>query len=87
MNTQLTKFFSGLTKEDISNKYYNATSNACIKEVVLVEEACPYIEALNNHIDNRVEEIDREFNYRMHKLAKAFNDEIILTPWVKGGRI
>lgn len=87
MNTQLTKFFSGLTKADISNKFYNTTSNAYIEEVIFEEEVCPYIEALNTHIDNRVEEIDKEFNYRTHKLEQAFKEDVVLTSWVKGGRI
>lgn len=88
MNTQLTKFFSGLTKADISNKFYNTTSNAYIEEAIFEEEeVCPYIEALNTHINTRVEEIDSEYNYRMYRIHTTTNDDVLLTPWVKGGRI
>lgn len=72
-------FINGLTKEDISVN--------TVKKKVVCTESIQYKEHLNNYINTRVEEIDSEYNYRMHRIHTTTSDDVLLTPWVKGGRI
>lgn len=80
---RIAEFTNGLTKEDVKC----TTTSSAVKLTNVVTESDLYREHLINHIDNRVADIDTEFNYRMHRVNTVANDDIQLTPWVKGGRL
>lgn len=81
----MAQFTNGLTKEDTN---YNTTSLATSTVVdTEASETVAYREFLFNHIDTRVEDIDTEYNYHMNRISNAYDEDIQLTPWVKGGRL
>ena len=62
------QFANGLTKEITTNE----------------SESMLYKNNLQKMINERISNIDTQFNYRMNRLS---DDGILLTSWVKGGRL
>lgn len=81
MFNKVVEFMQGLTKEEV---YGNTVKVTNVEVVDIVDE---YKEGLYKSIEERMEEIDKEFNYRLNRIRLAMEDEVQLTPFVKGGRL
>lgn len=81
MFNKVVEFMQGLTKEEV---YGNTVKVTNVEVVDIVDE---YKEGLYKSIEERMEEIDKEFNYRLNRIRLAMEDEVQLTPFIKGGRL
>lgn len=86
MFNRIVEFTQGLTKEMVVGNTARVTNEEAV-EVVEVPVVDEYKNSLLKMVEERMEEIDNEFNYRLKRLSLSMEDEVQLTPFVKGGRL